>query len=121
MGDRSTPIAYYLSPTMADRVGFEPTRLLHPHAFQACSLNRSDTCPSVRSWEWRVRSNENLFRTPHSPFRIVKGLAAHPRFDRRTTGGIGAGGSKQVSYGARRKALTVAAFRPWRGSRRAVA
>ncbi len=31
---------------MADRVGFEPTRLLHPHEFQSCSLNRSDTCPS---------------------------------------------------------------------------
>ena len=29
-----------------DRVGFEPTRLLHPHEFQSCSLNRSDTCPT---------------------------------------------------------------------------
>jgi len=48
-------------------------------------------------------------------------MAAHPCLDHDLPGGIGAGSWKQDTYGARREALTVAAFRPWRGSHRAVA
>jgi len=48
-------------------------------------------------------------------------MIAHLRFDNALTIGIAAGGSKQETYGTRREALIVAAFRPWRGSRRAVA
>ena len=46
---------------------------------------------------------------------------AHPRLDNVFPGGIKIGSSKQAVYGARRKMLTVAAFRPWRGSHLVVA
>lgn len=50
-----------------------------------------------------------------------KKIGRAPASGHKVPGGIETGGSEQVSCGARREALTVAAFRPWRGSRRAVA
>ena len=47
-------------------------------------------------------------------------MVAHPCLDHSFPGGIEAGGWKQDTHNARREALTVAVFRPWRGSRRAV-
>jgi len=54
-------------------------------------------------------------------FASRKGLIAHPRFDNEKTDGIEDDGYIQASHGAWREALTVAAFRPWRGSRAAIA
>ena len=48
-------------------------------------------------------------------------MIAHLRFDRAFPGAFALGGSKQDSRGAPLRLLTVAAFRPWRGSQREVA
>ena len=39
---------------LAERVGFEPTGLLHPQVFKTSSLNPSDTSP----WFWLLDSNQ---------------------------------------------------------------
>ena len=65
----------------------------------------------------RRRNLESAIRNPKSAME----MAAHPGFDTILTVGIEIGGSKQVTYGARRLALTVATFRSWRGSRLTVA
>ena len=44
----------------ADRVGFEPTRVLPPHDFQSCSLSLSDTCPQGFSGEGGIRTHASL-------------------------------------------------------------
>ena len=66
---------FSLLPSVTDRVGFEPTRLLHPHEFQSCSLNRSDTCPKQ---EMRETGNKGNRRVEAEHYDVLASILLFP-------------------------------------------
>ena len=70
---RGSPYYPVLNRYMAERVGFEPTIRFRIHAFQASSLNHSDTSPTV--WEVTQTSRASAHKTivTVAPFRAWRG------------------------------------------------
>ena len=66
-------LVFFEKRRLAERVGFEPTIRFRIHAFQASSLNHSDTSPTV--WEVTQTSRASAHKTivTVAPFRAWRG------------------------------------------------